>query len=82
MPVITTTLKENLSLGSRDGVVAKTASIDNGDTFPTGLSAIDHVSFTNATSGQTGGYTVSGGTITFILSGSYGATSILAIGFK
>jgi hypothetical protein len=82
MPAITTTYKENLSLGNRDGVIAKTAGIDNGDTFVTGLSVIEHVSFTNATSGQTGGYTASGGTITFVLSGSYGATSILVIGFK
>ena len=81
MPAITTTYKENLSLGSRDGVIAKTAGIDNGDTFNTGLAVIEHVSFTNATSGQTGGYTVSGGVITFVLSGSFGATSILAIGF-
>lgn len=82
MPEITTTYKVNVSLGNRDGVIAKTAAIDNGDTFVTGLSSIEHVSFTNAASGQTGGYTVSGGTITFVLSGSYGASSILAIGFK
>lgn len=82
MPAITETYRERLSLGNRDGVVVKTAAIDNGDTLVTGLAKIEHVSFTNATSGQTGGYTVSGGTITFVLSGSFGATSILAIGFK
>lgn len=82
MPAITETYRANLSLGNRDGVVVKTAAVDNGDTLITGLSAIEHVSFTNATSGQTGGYTVSGGTITFVLSGSFGATSILAVGFK
>jgi hypothetical protein len=82
MAEITTTYKENLSLGNRDAVVAKTAAIDNHNTFTTGLSVIEHVSFTNATSGATGGYTVSGGVITFHLSGSFGASSILAIGFN
>jgi hypothetical protein len=82
MPAITETYRAQLSLGNRDGLVVKTASIDNGDTLQTGLSNIEHVSFTNAASGQTGGYTVSGGAIAFVLSGSYGATSIFVIGFK
>ena len=82
MAEITLTHKANLSLGNRDGVIAATASIANADIFTTGLSVIEHVSFTNAVSGQTGGYTVSGGVITFALSGAFGATTILVIGFK
>ena len=82
MPAITETYRERLSLGNRDGVIIKTAAIDNGDYVDTGLAKVEHVSFTNAASGQTGGYTVSGTRVTFVLSGSYGATSILVIGFK
>lgn len=82
MPEITATYRANLSLGNRDAVIVKTASIDNGDTLKTGLSAIEHVSFIGDASGKTGGCTVSGGTITFALSASFGVTSILATGFK
>ena len=82
MPEITTTKKENLSLGSRDAVVAAAAGIDNGDFFTSGLSAIDHVSISNGASGITVGYTVSGGVVTFVLSGSLTNPTILVIGFK
>lgn len=82
MAAITETYRANLSLGNRDGVLLKTASMNNGDYVDTGLSTVEHVSFTNATSGQTGGYTVSGTRVTFVLSGAYGATSILVVGFK
>lgn len=82
MPAITETYRANLSLGSRDAVLLKTASMSNGDYVDSGLSVVDHVSLTNATSGQTGGYTVSGTRVTFVLSGAFGATSILVVGFK
>ena len=82
MPAITETYRANVSLGSRDAVVLKTASINNGDYVDSGLSAVEHVSFTNATSGQTIGYTVSSTRVTFVTSGALGATSILVIGFK
>jgi hypothetical protein len=56
--------------------------MNNADYVDTGLSVVEHVSLTNAASGQTGGYTVSGTRVTFALSGAFGATSILVVGFK
>jgi hypothetical protein len=82
MAAITETYRALLSLGNRDAVIVKTNSIDDSDYLDTGLSVVEHVSLTNAVSGQTGGYTVSGTRVTFALSGSFGATSILVVGFK
>lgn len=82
MADVTPTYVEKLSLGNRDGVVGKFDAIANTNTWPTGLSAIEHVSITNGASGQTVGYTVSGGIITFATSGALANASVLAIGFK
>ena len=79
---ITPTTSAQLSLGNRDGVVAKFTAITNGDWFVTGLASIEHVSVTNSVSGQTVGYTVSGGVITFACSGALADATVLAIGFK
>lgn len=82
MAAATPTYTAQLSLGNRDGVVAKFSSIADTNTWNTGLAAIEHVDITNGASGQTVGYTVSGGTITFALSGALANASVLVIGFK
>lgn len=78
----TPTRSQNLSLGNRDAAVAVFSSLANNDTWETGLSAIEHVDIMNTLSGVTHGVTVSGGTITFKLSGSLTSPTVLAIGFK
>jgi hypothetical protein len=82
MPAITITTSSLLSFGNRDGIVAKTGNINDGDTWVTGLSSIDHVIISNTVSGITHGYTASGGTITFHLSAGLTAPTVLAIGFN
>lgn len=79
----TPTSSSNLSLGSRDGVVAQFTALANNDTWDTGLASIDHVSITGDNSGnETHGYTASGGTITFKASAQLDNVSVLVIGFK
>ncbi len=71
-----------LSFGNRDGIVGSFSALNNADTWATGMSKIEHVSITNGTSGVTVGYTVSGGIITFALSGALANATVLALGFK
>ena len=71
-----------LSLGNRMGIVAKITTIQDTDTWTTGMSKIEHVSITNNTSGSTVGYTVSGGIISFaVAGGDLSSATILVIGF-
>jgi hypothetical protein len=77
----TPTTSSQLNLGNRMGVVAAFSSLSNGNTWATGLASIEHVSITNGASGQTVGYTVSGGTVTFAASGALSNVTALAIGF-
>ena len=79
---LTPTTKSNLSLGNRDGVVAKFSAITNGDWYVSPMATIEHVSVTNGASGQTVGYTVSGGTVTFATSGALANATVLILGFK
>lgn len=83
MGAVTVTTSAKLSLGNRDGVVALLGNVDDGDTWNTGLAAIEHVSITDTVSGRTYGYTASGGTITFAVDSSHLTTpTVLVIGFK
>ena len=77
----TPTTSNQLNLGNRMGIVGSFSSLTNADTWATGMSSIEHVSITNGASGQTVGYTSSGGTITFAASGALSNVTVLAIGF-
>ncbi len=72
----------NLSLGNRDGVIADFSTLNNGDTWVTGLGTVEAVFITNGASGITTGATYSGGTVTFALSAGCSNVKVLAIGFK
>jgi hypothetical protein len=79
----TPTSSAQLSLGSRDGVVAQFTALANNDTWETGMSVIDHVAITGDNSGnETFGYTASGGTVTFKASAQLDNVSVLVIGYK
>lgn len=71
-----------LSLGNRDGVMARFATLVNNDTWATGLGTVEGVCITNGASGQTTGATYSGGVVTFKTSGPLTNVGVLAIGFK
>lgn len=79
---ITPSTQSNLSLGNRDGKVAKFTAITDGDWWVSGMSTVEHVSVTNSASGQTVGFTVSGGTITFATSGALSNATVFVVGFK
>jgi hypothetical protein len=82
MGVQTPTTSVQINPGNRMGIIASFGIIRNGDTWVTGLSVIEHVSISNAASGVTTGYTVSGGTVTFALSGNTTSpTTVMVIGF-
>ena len=71
-----------LNLGNRMGIVAKITTIQDTDTWTTGMSKIEHVSITNSASGSTIGYTVSGGVISFaVAGGDLSNATILVLGF-
>lgn len=79
---LTPSTVSKLSLGNRDGLVAKFTSITNLDYWVSGMSVVEHVSVTNSASGQTVGFTVSGGTITFPTSGALSNATVFVVGFK
>lgn len=79
---LTPSTVSKLSLGNRDGLVAKFTSITNADYWDSGMSVVEHVSVTNSTSGQTVGFTVSGTRITFAASGALSNATVLVVGFK
>lgn len=83
MGAITPDTSAQLSLGNRDGLVAKFTAISNNETWTTGMSAIEHVSMTGDNSGnETMGYTASGGVITFKASAQLDNVTVLVIGFN
>lgn len=68
--------------GNRRAIFANVTSIDNNDTWATGLQAIDFVGVgpTAAGAGTQIGYTVSGGTITFKVESGSLAAQLMVIG--
>jgi hypothetical protein len=82
---ITPTQLANLSLGNRDGVVAKFTTVAEGDTWESPMSVIEHVEIVDASGLHTVGCTVSGGIITFKVGGgdaTLGVTTVFVLGFK
>jgi hypothetical protein len=85
MGYITPTSLVNLSLGNRDGVIAKFTTIAEGETWYHPMSTIEHIEIVDASAVHTVGYTVSGNTVTFKVGGgdtTLGATSVFVLGFK
>jgi hypothetical protein len=83
MTAVVPTSSRNLSFGNVDGVVASFTAVADTNTWVTGLSKIEHIGITNATSGATVGYSASGGTVTFAIgSGPLGVTTVIAYGFN
>ena len=82
MGAITITKSAQLNLGNRDALVAKCGNIDDGDTWKTGMSVIEHVDIKDTVSGTTYGYTVSGGTISFACSAQLTAPTVFVLGFN
>ena len=80
MAAITAAARKDTVLGNMRVIFADFSSIDNNDTYVTGLQDIDFVGLgpTAAGAGTQMGYTVSGGTITFkVESGSLAAQAMI-----
>jgi hypothetical protein len=65
-------------MGQEKVIFATFAAVTSGDTFPTGLTNVDHVVITSTTA-QTVGATVAGGIIT-LLTGGVIAMSVMVYG--
>jgi len=88
MAELTPTSAENLSLGNRVGRLAGFASINNHDTWKTGLGTVEAVFITDGNqwmnAGATYGTGVNSGVVTFhvgIIGGPLTNPKVLAIGF-
>ena len=69
MPVQTPATRREMVMGQEKVIFATFASVASNDTWPTGLTNVDHVVITSTTA-QTVGCSIAGGTITFVLGGS------------
>ena len=84
MAALTPSSKTQLGggLGNRDAVLATFTTIQNADTWATGLGKVEAVFITPNASGQTFGATYSSGTVTFLASGDLSSVQVLAVGHK
>lgn len=81
MAALTPTAKVNLSLGNRVGIGASFTTIQNLDTWTTGLGTVEGIIITDSVSGHTFGATyAAGGVVTFLCSADLSSARVLAIG--
>jgi hypothetical protein len=81
MAAITPSASVNMSIGNRVGIGASFTTIQNADTWQTGLGTVEGVVITDSVSGHTFGATyVAGGQIIFYCSGDLSNARVLAIG--
>ena len=82
MAAITPSEEVILSLGNRKGVGASFTTIQNADTWTTGLGTVEGVVITDSVSGHTFGATyAAGGIVTFLCSADLTSARVLAIGY-
>lgn len=74
--------REDTYMGNKKVIFADLSSVDNNDTFTTGLQKIDNVDFTKSTAavGTDVGATVSGGVVTFKVESGSLAGKVMVVG--